>query len=403
MNDGTRAAVVPDEDRPASAKMRPYHAAWVVLPLALLGVLGAWLFLADPLRVYETGAPPVEKLTFERTVLDEHGIHLKVRAGGSEPMTIAQVQVDESYWTFEQEPAGDLARLGSAWIHIPYPWVLGEAHTVKALTKTGAAFEHEIEVAVATPKPHVSQLWPQALVGAFIGILPVAIGLMFYPVLRRLGERGMSFVLGVTGGLLLFLLVDTLEDAFELAERAAAAFQGIVMVAMVALLSFLGLFAVGRRHGAPRGLALAAFIALGIGLHNLGEGLAVGAAFAAGAGSLGAFLILGFTLHNVTEGIAIAAPILKERPPLRVFVGLALLAGAPAILGMWLGSLALTPQWAAFALAIGAGAILQVLVEVGAFLARGPAGASKVLAPPVLGGVLVGVAVMYATGALVKV
>ena len=116
--------------------MRPSHAAWVVLPLALLGVLGAWLLLADPLRVYETGAPPVEKLTFERTVLDEHGIHLKVRAGGSEPMTIAQVQVDESYWTFEQEPAGDLTRLGSAWIHIPYPWVLGEAHTVKALTKT---------------------------------------------------------------------------------------------------------------------------------------------------------------------------------------------------------------------------------------------------------------------------
>jgi ZIP family zinc transporter len=172
---------------------------------------------------------------------------------------------------------------------------------------------------------------------------------------------------------------------------------------MVALLSFLGLLAVGRRHGAPRGLALAADLALGIGLHNLGEGLAVGAAFAAGAASLGAFLILGFTLHNVTEGIAIAAPILKERPPLSVFIGLTLLAGAPAILGMWLGSLALTPHWAALALAVGAGAILQVLVEVGVFLARGPAGANKALTLPVLAGVVVGVAAMYVTGALVKV
>ena len=401
MNDGNHAAVVLEEER------RPVpwrsHLAWIVLPLALLALAGAWLFLADPLRVFDTGAPPIEKLTFERTVLDEHGIHLKVRAGGSAPMRIAQVQVDDSYWTFVQDPPGDLARLSSAWIRILYPWVVGEAHTVKAVTNTGATFEHEIEVAVATPKPHVNQLWPQALVGAFIGILPVAIGLMFYPALRRLGPEGMRFILGLTGGLLLFLLVDTLEDALEVAGRAAAAFQGHVMVAVVALLSFLGLLAVGRRHGAPRGLALAAYIALGIGLHNLGEGLAVGAAFATGAASLGAFLVLGFTLHNVTEGIAIAAPVLKERPPLSTFVALALLAGAPAILGMWLGSLALTPQWAAFALAIGAGAILQVLAEVGALLVRGRSDTAPASATATLAGVVVGVAVMYVTGLMVKI
>ncbi|MFM9847506.1 MAG: ZIP family metal transporter [Hyphomicrobiaceae bacterium] len=404
MNDREPSASALDGRRPESGLARSAALIWIVLPLFILGLAGAWLFKSDPLSVFNTGAPPIEKLTFERRILDENGIHLDVRAGGSEPMTIAQVQVDEAYWKFTQDPPGDLPRVTSAWLHIPYPWVLGEAHKVKVVTKTGTTFEHEIAVAVATPKANLNQLRPQALVGAFVGILPVAIGLLFYPALRRLGRDGINFVMALTVGLLVFLLVDTLEDAFEIAARAAAAFQGHVMVALVALMSFFGLLALGRRGGAPTGLALATYIALGIGLHNLGEGLAIGAAFATGAASLGTFLVLGFTLHNITEGVGIAAPLLKNRPSLAVFVGLALLAGAPAILGMWMGSLAHTPHWAAFALAIGAGAILQVIVEVSAYVVRSEDGSTAaLLSPGIIGGVVLGVVLMYTTGMLVKV
>jgi zinc transporter ZupT len=319
-------------------------------------------------------------------------------------MTIAQVQVDDAYWTFTQEPPGELPRLATAWIHIPFPWVLGEAHTVQLVTRTGTKFAHEIPVAVATPQADANQLIPQALVGAFVGILPVAIGLMFYPALRGIGQEGMNFLLALTIGLLAYLLVDAFDDALELAGEAAAAFQGHAMVVLAAAASFLLLWFIGRRQGAPTGLALATYIALGIGLHNLGEGLAIGAAFAAGAASLGTFLVLGFTLHNITEGIGIAAPILRSRPPLAAFVGLALLAGAPAILGMWLGSLAYSPQWSALALAIGAGAILQVIVEVGAHLMRtsGRTGASFASAS-VFGGIAAGLALMYVTAMLVKI
>lgn len=149
--------------------------------------------------------------------------------------------------------------------------------------------------------------------------------------------------------------------------------------------------AVGRRNGAPTGVALATFIALGIGLHNLGEGLAIGAAFAAGAAELGTFLVIGFTLHNITEGIGIAAPILKVRPPLPgSSPGWRWQPGGPAI-GMWLGSLAYAPQWSALALAIGAGAILQVVIEVSALLQRrGNGGVSAFAAPPVLAGLGLG-------------
>jgi len=314
------------------------------------------------------------------------------------------VQVDEAYWTFRQEPPGRLNHLSSAWLRIPYPWVLGEKHGIKILTKTGASFKKEIEVAVATPQADSGQLIPQAMLGIFVGLVPVVIGMLFYPAIRNVGRGGLDFVLALTVGLLAFLLVDSFEEAIELALDTAAAFQGVVMVVITAVVAFLALLSVGRRHGAPTGIALATYIALGIGMHNLGEGLAIGAAFATGVAGLGVFLVLGFTLHNVTEGIGIVAPLAPERPPLVVFAGLALLAGAPAIVGIWLGSFAYAPQWTALALAIGVGAILQVIVEVGAYLIRSSTrrGGSW-LSPAMLAGFVLGLGVMYVTAMLVKV
>jgi zinc transporter, ZIP family len=287
--------------------------------------------------------------------------------------------------------------------------VLGEKHGIKVLSQTGATFKKDIDVAVATPKAQAGQLLPQALLGAFVGIVPVVIGMLFYPAMRGIGRTGMNFVLALTVGLLVFLFIDSLKEAFELAGKAAAAFQGTAMVLLSAASAFLLLFAIGRRHGTPTGLALAGYIALGIGLHNLGEGLAIGAAFAAGIAGLGAFLVLGFTLHNVTEGIGIVAPLAKARPSLAVFAGLALLAGAPAIVGIWFGSLSYSPQWAALALAIGAGAILQVIVEVGAYMLSQTAPKEAVASAPawrspsMIAGLVVGIVVMYATAMLVKV
>ena len=377
---------------------------WILLPIAVLGLAIAGLIAADPLRSFDNGAPPVENLTFERTVLSSDGIDVLVRAGGSEPMTIAQVLVDDAYWQFTQEPSGPLARGETAWINMPYPWVQGEAHVVKIITNTGATFEHEIAVAVPTPVVTTGSLVSQAFLGAFVGIVPVAVGLMFFPALRGVGRSGMNFLLAMTVGLLAFLMVDAAGEALELAGEAAAIFQGQAMVILAAVASFLVLMAIGRRGGTPAGLTLATFIALGIGLHNLGEGLAIGAAFASGAAGLGTFLVLGFTLHNVTEGIGIAAPMLKARPALWTFPALTLLAGGPAVLGLWIGSLAFAPQWAALALAIGAGAILQVIVEVTAYLMKSDGrGVATLSSWPVLSGAAFGVAFMYATAMLVKI
>lgn len=376
----------------------------VLLPLA--AILGSFVWIAslDPLRSFNNGAPPVESLTVERTILDQTGIQILVRAGGSEAMQIAQVAVDDAYWTFTQSPPGPIARGSTVWVQIPYPWVLGEAHHVALVSNTGTVFGHEIAVAVPKPKATAGQFRMQALVGALVGLLPVALGLMFYPAMRSFGTTGMNFVLALTVGMLAFLLLDMMGEATELAAEAAAMFQGSAMVWLSALASFLLLMAIGRWRGRPEGLALAFYIALGIGLHNFGEGLAIGGAFAAGAAGLGTFLVLGFALHNVTEGIGIAAPMLRIRPPLWSFAALNLLAGGPAVLGIWVGSLAYAPQWSALALAVGAGAILQVMVEVTAYLQRQNNDRQAILfSPAVLGGFLGGISFMYVTAALIKV
>lgn len=377
---------------------------WMLPPLSVLIAALAWVFAADPLRNLDIGAPPVEALTFERTVLDAGGLKLQVRAGGSTDMRVAQVQVDDAYWMFTQDPPGPLPRGATAWISLAFPWVLGEAHAVRIVTNTGATFDHQIPVAVPTPQPTATALGAQAIIGLIVGLLPVSVGLMFYPALRGVGREGMNFLLALTVGLLAFLLVDMTGEALEEAGEAAALFQGPALVLLAGAASFLLLMAAGRWRGAPGGLQLAFFIALGIGLHNLGEGLAIGAAFASGAAGLGLFLIAGFTLHNVTEGIGIAAPILKERVPLWMFAGLALLAGGPAVIGLWLGSLATAPQWTALALGVGAGAILQVIIEVGAYLGRSNAGKAGIwFTPAVIAGLILGAAVMYVTGAVVKI
>lgn len=378
---------------------------WTLLPLLLIAAVAGVFLATDPLRPLTGSVPPIEELTVELTMLDGDGIAVLVRAGGSEPMRIVQVQVDGAYWTFAQDPIGQLPRLSTAWLHIPYPWVAGESHHLTFVTETGATFDHTIDVAVSTPSPTSNRLSLYAMIGLFVGVVPIGLGMLFYPTLRAGGANGFDFALALTIGLLAFLLLDTFEEGLEFAAEAAPQFQGAALVWLSAAGTFAALMVVSRRKGEMlSGTALATSIAFGIGLHNLGEGLAIGAAFATGAAALGSFLVIGFTLHNITEGIGIASPMLDERPRLLAFAALIALAGLPAVAGIWLGSFAFSPHWAALALGVGAGAILQVIIEVSAYLARRTrTGARSWLSAPIIAGVALGVAVMYGTAFLIKV
>ena len=239
------------------------------------------------------------------------------------------------------------------------------------------------------------------LIGLLLGLAPVATGLLAYPGLRALGPGAIRFVLALTVGLLIFLLIDTLSEGLEAAGETLARLHAQTAVWVVALITAGLLLMLGRRGGrAPEGVALAGFIALGIGLHNFGEGLAVGAAIAAGEAALATFLVIGFTLHNVSEGLGIATPLIDRRPSFATFVGLAVLAGLPAVFGVWLGAQAVSPLWTALCFAIGAGAILQVIIEVAALIARRD-GQGALASAPTIGGIALGLAVMYVTALFV--
>jgi len=377
------------------------RAVYYVLPIALLAGLVAILLFANPLERLAGAAPPVEELKVERVVLEPGVIRLQVRADGSAPIRIAQVQVDGAYRTFTIEPPAPIGRLSTATVDIPYPWIAGEAHHVALLTSTGAVFEHSIEVAQATPTWHGEELGVLLIVGLVLGIAPVAAGLLFYPALRGLGGPAMQFLLALTVGLLAYLFVDTLSEGFEFGGEAVERLRARTLVVVSAAVTAALLLAFGRREGkAPEGVALAFFIALGIGLHNLGEGLVVGASIATGAAALATFLLVGFVVHNVSEGFGIAAPMLDARPTLWVFVGLAALAGLPAIVGTLVGAQSVGPYWTALCFGIGAGAILQVIIEVTALMAR-RRGSEALLSAPSLAGVVAGLCVMYATALLV--
>jgi hypothetical protein len=374
-----------------------------LLPLLLLGAVLA-LLISTGAGLGERVGPPIEELTVERITLPHPNMMVvDVVNGGPDPVTIAQVQVDDAYWDFTIAPGNELPRLGRATIEIPYPWVQDEPHRVLLLTSTGTIFEGEVAVAATTPAPSAETFWRYALLGIYVGVVPIGLGLLWYPFLRRLGSRGMRAILSLTVGLLLFLLADMFLEALEIAARLPGAYGGTTLIVMVALISALALIAVGaRRGGSQSRLGVAYMIALGIGLHNLGEGLSIGAAFASGAAALGTFLVVGFTLHNITEGVGIAAPIAHERPPLWHFAGLAVLAGLPAVFGVWIGGFTRSDLLAALFLALGIGAIAQVIYEVGRLIVRDSRrDGVATFSPATVGGLAAGIAIMYATALLV--
>ena len=374
---------------------------WLLLPVLVLAGLLAALLFTRPLDELTASAPPVETLSVESTRLTPGMISLSVRGDGSAPLRIAQVQVDGAYWSFALEPAGPINRLGVARVNIPYPWVSGEAHRIALLTSTGMVFEHQIEVAQETPRWDTPTVLTLTLVGLLLGVAPVAIGLLAYPGLRRLGPSAIRFVLALTVGLLAFLFIDTISEGLEVAAETIDRLRAQTAVLITALITAAILLVIGRRGGkAPEGLRLSAFIALGIGLHNLGEGLAVGAAIAAGEAALAMFLVIGFTIHNVSEGLGIATPLIDRRPPLVAFAGLAALAGLPAVVGVWLGAQAVSPYWTALCFGIGAGAILQVIIEVSGLIIRRD-GQSAFLTASSMAGIVAGLGLMYATALLV--
>jgi ZIP family zinc transporter len=391
------------EARSASVRARVGWRVWALVPVLLLAVAVGLVVTSGSSLVDFVGSnpPPADEFDIRRVEFRPGEIKITVRNPQTDDLTIATVTVDDAIVPYTVDGPTTLDRLRSSTIVVPYDWVEDDPVSVGVTSSSGVQTVKEIPAAVETPAPSAKGFFGYALIGTLVGILPIALGLLWLPALRNASPAWLSAFMALTAGLLTFLGVEALAEAFELQAALPAALGGSGLVLLGVALSFLGMTLLAGRlggGGTATGFALALLVAIGIGVHNLGEGLAIGASFAVGELQLGTFLIVGFMVHNITEGLGIAAPVAKAKVTVLALGGLALLAGAPAILGAWIGGYTSSDVLGALFFAIAAGAAFQVVVEVGRYVARQAPGGLR--SSYVVGGFLAGIVGMYVTGIL---
>jgi len=379
---------------------------WALVPvIALVGAVSLFVTAGDSLLgLVGKNPPPADELDIRRVEFRPGEIKIRVTNPQRDDITIATVTVDDAVVPYTLDGDRTLGRLRSTAIVIPFDWVTDEPISVGVTSSSGIQTTKAIPAAVETPRASARGFLGYGVIGFLVGIVPVALGLAWLPSLRRASPEWLAAFMALTAGLLTFLALEALAEAISLQAALPGGLGGMGLVLLGVASTYLLLTALSRSfskgEGMVGGVALATLVAVGIGLHNLGEGLAIGTSFSLGELALGSFLVVGFMVHNVTEGLGIAAPIAdRGRVGLGRLAALALIAGAPAIPGAWIGGFVTSDVLGVLFFAGAAGAALEVVVEVGRYVARqAPGGLGSRY---VLGGYLAGIAVMYITGLLI--
>ena len=347
------------------------------------------------------------EITIEKIDFIDSEIQATVRNTGHIPVEIVMADINDRIQPAAVEPDRFLERFETTLVRIPFEWNEAEPYTIGITVEDGTRFEKEIEAAAPALELSLDLAIFFAIIGTYVGIIPVMIGLLWLPFIKRISKQKYHFFLALTVGLLLFLAIDSIEEAIEISnENLADSFNGTLLITTVTVLSFLGLYYSGNKLVEKAGsskftkpVAIALMISIGIGLHNFGEGLAIGAALGMGSIAFSTFLIIGFALHNTTEGIAIAAPMSRGKLMIGKLAAMGIIAGSPAIFGAWIGGFVYSPFTSVIFLAIGAGAIFQVIVVIMKWIQEENDKNLSTIA--VVSGIAVGMLVMYLTSILV--
>lgn len=377
----------------------------LALPALLLAGVIAVFLATDGAGLRVAPAAPIETLQVEQTLLRPGEIDLMIQNTSPQDLSIAQVVINDSFWQFEVAPSGAIPRLGKATIRLEYPWVGAEAYQITLISANAIAFPHVIAVATETRTADTGTLLSFTLIGLYVGLIPVLLGMLWLPVLRLFSQRWLTFFLAVTIGLLIFLGIDATSEALALAGQVGGAFQGVGIVGIGIVGTFMLLHAISQRQASrsadpvQKRLSLATMVAFSIGLHNLGEGLAIGASFAVGAASLGTFLVIGFIIQNITEGLAIVTPVVNDRPSLARLAFMGAVGGGPAIAGAWLGGLTYSLPLGVLFLSIGAGAVFVVVYQL---FKTTQTDARYAMPLTTFAGVTAGMLLLWVTGLFIK-
>jgi zinc transporter ZupT len=376
-----------------------------VIPFAFLVILIAYIF-GPGSELLDLGVP-LPEITMEKVDFLDSEIQVTVRNTGPIPVEVAMADINDRIQPAAVEPDRYLQRYETALVRIPFEWNEAEPYRIGITIEDGTRFEKEIEAAAPTLEPSLELVGFFAIIGTYVGIIPVMIGLLWLPFIKRINKQKYHFFLALTVGLLLFLGIDSVEEALDVSDESLAdSFNGVLLVSTVLLISFLGLNYTGEKlvsraksSRITKPVAIALMISIGIGLHNFGEGLAIGAAVGLGSIAFSTFLIIGFALHNTTEGIAIAAPLSREKKVIGKLAAMGLIAGAPAIFGAWVGGFVYSPFTSVVFLSIGAGAIFQVIIIILKWIRE--EGDKNLSSIAVVSGIAAGMLIMYVTGMLI--
>ena len=372
-----------------------------VIPFGFLILLMVYIF-GPGADLLDFGIP-LPEITIEKVDFVDSEIQATVRNTGPIPVEVVMADVNDRIQPAAVEPDGYLERYETTLVRIPFEWNAAEPYNIGITIEDGTRFEKEIEAAAPALEFNLDLAIFFAIIGTYVGIIPVMIGLLWLPFIKRISKQKYHFFLALTAGLLFFLAIDSIEEALDISdENLAGSFNGTLLVATVVVLSFLALYYSGNKlvtktdtSKIAKPVAIALMISIGIGLHNFGEGLAIGASVGMGSIAFSTFLIVGFALHNTTEGIAIAAPMSRGKLMIGKLVALGLIAGSPAIFGAWIGGFAYSPFSSVVFLAIGAGAIFQVILVLLKWIKD--EGDKTLSSAAVICGFAVGMSIMYLT------
>jgi len=376
-----------------------------VIPFIFLIALIAFLF-GPGSYLLDLGVP-LPEITIEKINFIESEIQVTVRNTGPIPVEIVMADVNDRIQPAAIEPDRFLERYETTLVRIPFEWNQAEPYIIGLTIEDGTRFERAIEAAAPALELNLEFVGFFAIIGTYVGIIPVMIGLLWLPFIKKISKAKYHFFLALTVGLLLFLGIDSIEEAFEVAdENLSGNFNGALLIATTVVLSFLGLYYTSEKLTGKadslkisKPVAIGLMIAIGIGLHNFGEGLAIGSAVGLGSIAFSTFLIVGFALHNTTEGLAIAAPLSREKNVIKKLLGLGLIAGTPAIFGAWVGGFAFSPFASVIFISIGAGAIFQVIVIILKWIRE--EGDQNLSSAAVASGIALGMLIMYLTSILI--
>ena len=376
-----------------------------VIPFAFVVIMMLYIFgPGGDLLDFGVALP---EITIEKVDFIDSEIQATVRNTGPIPVQVVMADVNDRIQPAAVEPDGFLERYETTLVRIPFEWNEAEPYRIGITIDDGTRFEKEIESAAFALEFTLDLAIFFAIIGTYVGIIPVMIGLLWLPFIKKISKQKYHFFLALTAGLLLFLAIDSIEESIEVSnENLANSFNGSLLVGTVIVLSFLTLYYLGNKIVAKadslnfsKPVAIGLMISIGIGLHNFGEGLAIGAAVGIGSIAFSTFLIVGFALHNTTEGIAIAAPMSRGKLMLGKLAIMGMIAGTPAIFGAWIGGFAYSPFTSVIFLAIGAGAIFQVILILMKWIQKENEGNLSNLS--VVSGFAIGMLVMYLTSILV--